>query len=60
MGHFGGGIRYYIYGHFFVRPEAHLYMIHNNQEFSLPTRPAWAYRWATPSLRDSEPEILKR
>jgi hypothetical protein len=36
MGHFGGGIRYYIYGHFFVRPEAHLYIIKNNQEFSSP------------------------
>ena len=36
MGHFGGGVRYYIYGHFFVRPEAHLYIIKNNQEFSSP------------------------
>jgi hypothetical protein len=34
MGHVGGGIRYYVWGHFFVRPEAHLYMIHNNFEFS--------------------------
>jgi len=34
MGHVGGGLRYYFYGHFFVRPEAHLYMIHNNEEFS--------------------------
>jgi Outer membrane protein beta-barrel domain len=34
MGHFGGGLRYYFYGHFFVRPEAHLYLINNNQEFS--------------------------
>jgi hypothetical protein len=36
MGHFGGGIRYYIHGHIFVRPEAHLYLIKNNQEFSSP------------------------
>ncbi len=36
MGHFGGGLRYYIHGHFFVRPEAHLYVIRNNQEFSSP------------------------
>jgi hypothetical protein len=36
MGHFGGGLRYYIHGHFFVRPEAHLYLIRNNQEFSSP------------------------
>ena len=36
MGHIGGGFRYYFHGHFFVRPEAHLYMIHNNQEFSSP------------------------
>ncbi len=34
MGHVGGGLRYYFYGHFFVRPEAHLYMIRNNDEFS--------------------------
>jgi hypothetical protein len=36
MGHIGGGIRYYFHGHFFVRPEAHLYMIRNNIEFSSP------------------------
>jgi hypothetical protein len=36
MGHVGGGLRYYFYGHFFVRPEAHLYVIHNNVEFSSP------------------------
>jgi hypothetical protein len=36
MGHFGGGIRYYIHGNFFIRPEAHLYLIHNNLEFSSP------------------------
>ena len=26
----GGGIRYYVHGHIFVRPEAHLYHIVNN------------------------------
>jgi hypothetical protein len=36
MGHFGAGFRYYIHGHIFVRPEAHLYLINNNQEFSSP------------------------
>jgi hypothetical protein len=36
MGHFGGGLRYYIHGNFFVRPEAHVYLIHNNVEFSSP------------------------
>ncbi len=36
MGHVGGGLRYYFHGHFFVRPEAHLYMIKNNVEFSSP------------------------
>jgi hypothetical protein len=36
MGHFGAGLRYYFYGHFFVRPEAHLYLINNNMEFSSP------------------------
>ena len=30
--HFGGGIRYYVWGHMFVRPEAHLYHILNNTD----------------------------
>jgi hypothetical protein len=34
MGHVGGGIRYYVWHRFFIRPEAHLYLIHNNAEFS--------------------------
>jgi hypothetical protein len=34
MGHVGGGIRYYVWHRFFIRPEAHLYLIHNNVEFS--------------------------
>jgi len=34
MGDFGGGIRFYPYGNFFVRPEMRLYLINNNQEFS--------------------------
>jgi len=36
MGHFGGGLRYYVHGNFFVRPEAHVYLINNNTEFSSP------------------------
>ena len=36
MGHFGAGLRYYFRGHFFVRPEADLYLVRNNQEFSSP------------------------
>lgn len=36
MGHFGAGLRYYFHGHFFVRPEADLYLVKNNQEFSSP------------------------
>jgi hypothetical protein len=34
MGHFGGGIKLYVFGNFFVRPEAHLYTVRNNNEFS--------------------------
>ena len=34
MGHFGAGIRYYFHGGLFIRPEAHLYLIRNNFEFS--------------------------
>jgi hypothetical protein len=29
----GGGIRYYVWGHVFVRPEAHYYHILNNTDF---------------------------
>jgi len=41
MGHFGGGVRLYVFGNMFVRPEAHLYLIHNNYDFSGP----WAVRY---------------
>jgi hypothetical protein len=34
MGDVGGGIRFYVFHNFFVRPEGRLYLIHNNQEFS--------------------------
>jgi hypothetical protein len=34
MGHIGGGLRYYFWHSFFIRPEAHLYLIHNNFEFN--------------------------
>jgi hypothetical protein len=34
LGHFGAGLRYKFHGNFFVRPEAHVYLINNNQEFS--------------------------
>jgi len=30
MEHVGGGIRYYVWHHFFVRPEVHYYHIQNN------------------------------
>ncbi len=30
--HFGGGIRYYVWGNFFLRPEAHFYHIVNNSD----------------------------
>lgn len=31
---FGGGLKYYVHGHIFVRPEARFYVIRNNYEFS--------------------------
>ena len=34
MGVFGGGLRLYVWGHMFVRPEAELYLIRNNVEFN--------------------------
>lgn len=34
LGDFGGGIRLYLHGNFFIRPEARLYLINNNVEFS--------------------------
>ena len=33
-GHFGADVRYYFWGHAFIRPEAHYYVIRNNQEFN--------------------------
>jgi hypothetical protein len=33
-GHFGGDIRFYFWGHAFIRPEAHYYVIRNNVEFN--------------------------
>jgi hypothetical protein len=33
-GHFGVGIRYYFWGHAFIRPEAHYYVIDNNNEYN--------------------------
>jgi len=32
--HFGADFRYYVYGHAFIRPEAHYYIVHNGGEFS--------------------------
>jgi len=34
LGHVGGGVKLYVHGNFFIRPEAHLYLIHNNSIFS--------------------------
>ncbi len=34
VGHFGGGIRFYVTKNLFVRPEAHLYLTTNNVDFS--------------------------
>ncbi len=32
--HFGADFRYYVWGHVFLRPEAHYYVVHNNNEFN--------------------------
>jgi hypothetical protein len=32
--HFGADVRLYVYGHAFIRPEAHYYVVHNSGEFS--------------------------
>ncbi len=34
LGHFAAGIKLYAHGNFFVRPEAHLYLVNNNFEFT--------------------------
>ncbi len=34
MGHVGGGLRLFVWHHVFIRPEAHVYLVHNNVEFS--------------------------
>jgi hypothetical protein len=33
-GHFGADVRVYFWGHAFIRPEAHYYIVHNNVEFN--------------------------
>ncbi|HZP17546.1 MAG TPA: hypothetical protein VFB00_06255 [Terriglobales bacterium] len=33
-GHFGADVRYYFWGHAFIRPEVHYYLIRNNAEFN--------------------------
>lgn len=32
--HVGADLRYYFWGHAFIRPEAHYYVVHNNFEFN--------------------------
>jgi hypothetical protein len=34
LGHFGGGLKFYVFGNLFLRPEIHLYLVNNNNEFS--------------------------
>lgn len=34
LGHFGGRLRLYVKGGFFIGPEAHLYLVRNNVEFN--------------------------
>jgi hypothetical protein len=34
MAHIGGGVRYYFWRRFFLRPEIHLYVIPNNSQFN--------------------------
>jgi hypothetical protein len=34
LGHFGGDVRLYVHGNFFVRPEVHYYLVRNNNQFS--------------------------
>ena len=34
-GHIGGGLKFYVTHSFFVRPEAHLYFIRNNDEYGV-------------------------
>ena len=49
----GGGIRYYVWGHVFLRPEAHFYHILNNtNDFSPATM---SFAWGPPSGIPSVP-----
>jgi hypothetical protein len=34
LGHFGAAVRFYPWGNFFIRPEAGVYLVNNNLEFS--------------------------
>jgi len=33
-GHIGADLRFYFWGHAFIRPEAHYYIVRNNHEFN--------------------------
>ncbi len=45
MGDFGGGLRLYPIGNFFVRPEARLYLMHGAQDFPAPFSSGHAVRY---------------
>lgn len=34
LAQFGAGVKFYVHGNFFVRPEVHIYLVNNNLEFS--------------------------
>ena len=36
LGHFAGGVRFYVTRSVFIRPEVHFYLVHNNVEFAGP------------------------
>jgi hypothetical protein len=42
LGHFSGGVRLYVTRAVFIRPEVHLYTIHNNVEFAGPRATRYA------------------
>jgi len=45
MGSFGGGLRFYPMGNFFVRPEARLYLLHGAQDLPAPFSSGHAVRY---------------
>jgi len=59
LGQFGAAIRLYVTPKIFIRPEAHLYEVHNNIEFSGSRATALVFRSAIPlRIRNNRLQLI--